>query len=277
MIEKHSFRPHPGAPIQPKDSKRADSAQHSPWQNHLLAALPPEVYERLLPDLEPAPLPLGRTVHAAGERDKYVYFLTAGIVSRFYTIEDGASTDYAVTGSEGAIGVGCFLGDEGSSSQAVVVSTGHAYRLRADLLKKEFEHGGPLPLLLMRYLLAVIAQAGQIAVCTRHHSLEQQLCRWILSCLDRLPSNDLIMTQELISHMLGVRREGVTEAAGNLQKLGIVHYARGHIAVLDLPLLNAHACECNGVVRREYARLLPAEKSIGNAGVCGHAKPVARS
>ena len=267
MTKEHSIRPYPEAPIRWEGSKPGDSAEHSPRQNYLLAALPLAIYERLLPDLEPVPLPLGRTVHGAGERDKYAYFLTAGIVSRFYTIENGASTDYAVTGSEGAIGVGCFLGGEGSSSQAVVVSTGHAYRLRADLLKREFEHGGPLPLLLMRYTLALIAQAGQIAVCTRHHSLEQQLCRWLLSCLDRLPSNDLIMTQELISQMLGVRREGITGAAGHLQKLGILRYARGHIGVLDLPLLNAHACECNGVIRQEYARLLPAGKSIGNAGV----------
>ncbi|MEO8007961.1 MAG: Crp/Fnr family transcriptional regulator [Betaproteobacteria bacterium] len=216
-------------------------------------------------------MPLGRTVHAAGERDKYVYFLTAGIVSRFYTTENGTSTDYAITGSEGAIGVGCFLDGEGSSSQAVVLSTGHAYRLLADLLKNEFEHRGRLPFLLMRFLLALVAQAGQVAVCTRHHILEQQLCRWILTCLDRLPSNDLIMTQELISNMLGVRREGVTWAAGHLQKLGILHNARGHIAVLDLPLLNAYACECNEVIRQEYARLLPAEKSIGNAAVYGHA------
>jgi CRP-like cAMP-binding protein len=254
--ERHLFRPYPGAPGALKDRERAGAASHSPRQNHLLAALPLEDYERLLPDLESISLPLGLTVHGVGDWDKYVYFLTAGIISRFYTTENGATSDYAVAGSEGAVGIGSFLGGKGSSSQAVVVNAGHAYRLRADLLKKEFEHGGTLPLLLLRYALALIAQAGQIAVCTRHHIVEKRLCRWILSCLDRLPSNELIMTQELIADMLGVRREGVTEAAGHLQAAGVINYSRGKITVLDRPKLEAQVCECYAVVKREYDRLL---------------------
>jgi CRP-like cAMP-binding protein len=268
ITECHSIRPRPWAPRLSRDSKLAVSAERMPRQNHLLAMLPLEVYGRLLPDLQPVPLPLGRILHGARERENYVYFLTAGIVSRFYTTQKGVSTDYGVVGSEGAIGIGSFLGDEGlsgegSSSKTVVVSAGYAYRLRADLLKKEFEHGGPLPLLLMRYALALVAQAGQIAVCNRQHNLEQQLCRWFLKCLDRSSSNELAMTQEMMSYMLGVRREGVTQAAGQLQKLGIIHYARGHISVIDRSKLETHACECYAVIKREYARLLAAGKLIG--------------
>ena len=241
-----------------RERKRAVFAQHTPSQNHLLSALPLEDYERLLPDLEPVPLPRGWTVQGVGDRQKYLYFLTAGIVSWFYVMENGASAEFALTGREGVIGVASFLGGESTPSQAVVVSTGYAYRLGTDLLKNEFEHDSPLLHLLLRYTHALIAQTGQIAVCNRHHSLEQQLCRWILSSLDRLPSNELAMTQELIAHMLGVRREGVTEAAGKLQKAGLIHYSRGHIAVLDRPQLEARVCECYAVVKREYDRLLPA-------------------
>jgi CRP-like cAMP-binding protein len=214
-------------------------------------------YERLLPDLEPVPLPLGWAVHGAGEREKYLYFLTAGLVSRFYMTENGASTEFALTGSEGVIGVALFLGGESTPSQSVVLSAGYAYRLGADVLKKEFERGGPLPHLLLRYTQALIVETGQTAVCNRHHSLEQQLCRWLLSSLDRSPTGELTMTQELIADMLGVRREGVTEAAGKLQKAGLIHYSRGHIAVLDRHQLEAQACECYAVVKREYDRLLP--------------------
>ncbi len=252
-----SFPSYPEAPFASRARGRVVSAQHTPRQNRLLAALPLEDYERLLPDLEPVSLPLGWTVHSAGDREKYLFFLTAGIVSKFYVTESGASTGFAVTGSEGVIGVASFMGGESTLSQAVVLSAGYAYRLGADLVKDEFKHGGPLPHLLLRYTHALMGQTGQIAVCNRHHSLEQQLCRWILSCLDRLPSNELTMTQEVISDMLGVRREGVTEAAGKLQKAGLIHYSRGRIAVRDRPQLEAKACECYAVVKREYSRLIP--------------------
>ncbi len=258
MSARDSFRPRPETRLASRDGKRAVSAPHAPRQNQLLAALPLENYERLLPDLEPVSLPRGWTVHRAGDREKYSYFLTAGIVSRFYVTQSGASAEFAVTGSEGVIGVASFLGGEGTPSQAVALSDSYAYRLGADVLKNEFEHNRPLSHLLLRYVQALITQTGQIAVCNRHHSLDQQLCRWILASLDRLPSNVLTMTQELIAHMLGVRREGVTEAAGKLQKAGLIHYSRGQIAVLDRPQLEAQVCECYGVVKRAYDRLLPA-------------------
>ena len=275
MSGRDSFQPYPETRFVPIDVRRAPSAQHTPRQNRLLAALPLEDYERLLPDLEPVPLPLGWTVHRAGDRDKYLYFLTAGIVSRFYVMENGASAEFGVTGSEGVIGVASFLGGETTLSQAAVLSAGHAYRLGADLLKTKFKHDGPLPRLLLRYTQALIAQTGQIAACNRHHSLEQQLCRWILSRLDRLPSNELTMTQELISNMLGVRREGVTEAAGRLQKAGLIHYSRGHIAVLDRPRLEAQACECYAVVKQEYDRLLRPENTKTASATLAYRAPVA--
>jgi CRP-like cAMP-binding protein len=257
MSGRDSFQPYPETRFASIGRKRAGFAQHSPGQNLLLAALPLEDYERLLPDLEPVPLPLGWTVHGAGDREKYLYFLTAGIVSRFYVMENGASAHFAVTGSEGVIGVASFLGGEGMPSQAVVLSAGYAYRLQTDVVKNEFKHDGPLAHLLLRYTQALLCQTGQIAVCNRYHSVEQQLCRWILSSLDRVPSNEVMMTQELIADMLGVRRESVTEAAGKLQKAGLIHYSRGHIAVLDRPQLEAQVCECYAVVKREYDRLLP--------------------
>jgi CRP-like cAMP-binding protein len=258
MSGRDSFRPYPETCFASRDGKHAVSRQDTPRQNHLLAALPLEDYERLLPDLEPVPLAQGWTVHRAGNREKYLYFLTAGIVSRVCVMESGASAETAVTGSEGVIGVASFLGGESTPSEAVVLSAGYAYRLGADLVKNEFKHDRPLPHLLLRYTQALISQTGQIAVCNRHHSLEQQLCRWILSGLDRLPSSELTMTQELIADMLGVRREGVTEAAGKLQQAGLIHYHRGHIAVLDRPQLEAQVCECYAFVKREYDRLLPA-------------------
>jgi CRP-like cAMP-binding protein len=257
MLGKHSFRPYPQTRFASSDRERPVSTPQTPRQNRLLAGLPLEDYGRLLPDLEPFPLPSGWTVHRAGDREKYLYFLTAGIVSRFYVTENGASTEFAVTGREGVIGVASFLGGDSTPSQAVVLSAGYAYRLGADLLKSEFEHDGPLPRLLLRYTRALIRQTAQIAVCNRHHSLQQQLARWILSCLDRLPSHELMMTQELIAAMLGVRREGVTEAAGKLQKAGLIHCGRGHIAVLDRPQLEARACECYAAIKRQYERLLP--------------------
>lgn len=265
MSGRDSFQPYPEACFASMRGKQIPYAQPAPRQNRLLAALPLEDYERLLPNLKPVPLPPGWTVHSAGERENYVYFLTAGIVSRFYVMENGPSARLAVTGSEGVIGVASFLGGESTPSQAVVVSAGHAYRLRSDVLHHEIAHDAPLLHLLLRYTLALIAQTAQIAACNRHHSLEQQLCRWLLLSLDRSTGNELSMTQELIANMLGVRREGVTDAAGKLQRAGLIHYSRGHIAVLDRPALEAHACECYAVVKREYDRLLPSENTIGNA------------
>ena len=269
MSGRDSFRPYPETRFASRDWKRAVSAPHTPRQNHLLAALPAEDYERLLPDLEPVPLPLGWTVHRAGDREKYLYFLTAGIVSRFYVTVNGASAEFAVTGNEGVIGVASFLGGESTPSQAVVLSAGYAYRLGADALKNEFMRSSPLRHLLLRYTLALITQSVQIAVCNRHHSLEQQLSYWILSCLDRLPSNELSMTQQQIADMLGVRREGVSAAAGKLQQSGLIHQSRGHIVALDRSQLEARACECYAVVKRENARLLFPENTIANAGVHG--------
>ena len=268
MSGRDSFRPYPETRFASMHGRRAVFAPHTPRHNHLLAALPVEDYERLLPELEPVALPLGWTIHRAGDPEKYLHFLTAGIVSRCYVTQSGASAEFAVTGSEGVIGVASFLGGGGTPSQAVVVSAGYAYRLRADLLKNEFEHDGPLTRVLLRYTQALIAQTGQMAVCNRHHSLEQQLCRWILSSLDRMPSNELTVTQERIAEMLGVRREGVTEAAGKLQEAGLIHYSRGHITVLDRPQLEARACECYGVVKQEYDRLLTQENTIGVGGTC---------
>jgi CRP-like cAMP-binding protein len=269
MSGRDSFRPYSEAHFASGSRKRAASALHTPRQNRLLAALPLGDYERLLPDLEPVSLPPGWTIHGAGEREEYLYFLTSGIVSRFCLAENGESAEFAVTGREGVIGVASFLGGESTPNQAVVLSAGYAYRLAADLVRSEFEHDGPLPQLLLHYTLALIAQTGQIAVCNRHHSLEQRLCRWILSSLDRLPSDELKITQELIADMLGVRRESVTEAAGKLQKAGLIHYSRGHITVLDRPQLEAQACECYAVVKREYDRLLRPDDTIGDVGVQG--------
>ncbi len=265
MLQGDSCRPFPEARFASRDRKRVVSAPQTPRENHLLAALPLKDYERVPPYLEPVPLPLGWIVHRAGDREKYLYFLTAGIVSRFYVTGNGASAEFAVTGREGVIGVASFLGGESTPSQAVALSPGYAYRLAAELLKSEFERDGPLPRLLLRYTQALIAQTGQIAVCNRHHSLEQRFCRWILSCLDRLPSNELTMTQELIADMLGVRRESITEAAGELQEAGLIHCRRGHIAVLDRRQLEAQVCECYAVVKREYGRLLSGHRQAEDA------------
>ena len=226
-----------------------------PTKNHLLAALPPADYQRLLPHLESVFLPLGWAVYEAGTRMSYVFFPTEGIVSLLYVMEDGASAEIAITGNEGLIGISLFMGGETTPSRAIVQSAGHAYRLRADFLKKEFERGGELQHLLLRFTQALITQMAQTAVCNRHHTVEQQLCRWLLLSLDRLPSNEISMTQELIANMLGVRREGVTEAAGHLQKAGLIHYSRGHIKVLDRPQLEQRVCECYYVVKQETDRL----------------------
>jgi CRP-like cAMP-binding protein len=229
----------------------------TPRQNRLLAALPLADYERLQPHLFPVPLPLGWTVYGAGDRQRFLYFLTAGIVSRISVTQSGESAEVAVTGNEGVIGIAAFLGGESTTGVALVTSPGYAYRLEVSLLKDEFQYGRPLANLLLRYTQALIVQTGQMAACNRHHSVEQRLCVWMLSCLDRLPANELSMTQELVSHMLGVRREGVTQATGALERAGLIRCSRGHIFVLDRALLEARVCECYAVVRREYERLFP--------------------
>jgi CRP-like cAMP-binding protein len=238
------------------------STPASPRQNRLLDALPEAEYEQLLPDLEPAPLPLGKVLYESGEEQSHVYFPTDAIVSLRYVMENGASAEIAVVGNEGIVGIALFMGGETMPNRAVVQSAGHAYRLKGPVLKRELARFGArrdstLQPLLLRYTMALVTQMAQTAVCNRHHSIDQQLCRWLLLSLDRLPSDELDMTQELIANMLGVRREGVTEAAGRLQSAGLIRYSRGHIKVLDRPGLEARVCECYEVVRREFERLLP--------------------
>ncbi|PSS58795.1 Crp/Fnr family transcriptional regulator [Pseudomonas sp. BBP2017] len=227
-----------------------------PLQNCLLAALPIEVQERLIPQLELVVLPLGKVVYESGDSLQYVYFPTDAIISLLYVMEDGASAEISVVGNEGLVGIAVFMGGESTPSRAIVQSAGHAYRLAGQRLKSEFNRHGEMMQMLLRYTQALITQMAQTAVCNRHHSIDQQLCRWLLLSLDRLPSNQLIMTQELIANMLGVRREGVTEAAGKLQKLGVIEYSRGHIEVLDRAKLEALSCECYAVVKKETDRLL---------------------
>src|SRR6267142_1894061 len=214
---------------------------HSPGQNYLLAALPVGESKRLYPDLELVPLPLGEVLYESGDQLQYVYFPTASIVSLLYVMADGASAEIAVVGNEGIIGIALFMGGETMPNRAVVQSAGYAYRLKGQLLKQEFNRAGELQHLLLRYTQALLTQMSQTAVCNRHHSVDQQLCRWLLLSLDRLPSNELTMTQELIANMLGVRREGVTEADGKLQSAGLITYSRGHITVIDRPGLEARA------------------------------------
>ncbi len=229
----------------------------SPRQNHLLAALPPNDYERLAAHLELVPMKLGEVLYESGVQLRYVYFPTTSILSLLYVMEDGASAEIAIVGNEGILGISLFMGGESTPSRAVVQSAGHAFRLKAALLKNEFGRFGPTMHLLLRYTQALITQMAQTAVCNRHHSVDQQLCRWLLLSLDRLQTNELSMTQELIANMLGVRREGVTEAAGKLQDVGLISYRRGRITVLDRPGLEARSCECYQVVKTEFDRLLP--------------------
>jgi len=233
------------------------SDQHSPRENHLLDALPGDVYERMLRNLESVDMPLGKVLYESGEALRYVYFPTDCIVSLLYVMENGSPAEIAVIGNEGIVGLALFMGGETTPNRAVVQSAGHAYRLSSALVKQEFGLNGPLLRLLLRYTQALITQMSQTAVCNRHHSLDQQLCRWLLLSLDRLSGNHLVMTQELIANMLGVRREGVTEAAGNLQQAGLIAYQRGHITVLDRPGLEKRVCECYQVVKQEFERLLP--------------------
>jgi CRP-like cAMP-binding protein len=229
----------------------------TPKHNYLLAALPAADYERLLPHLDLVRLPLGWVVYESGSEQRHVYFPTTGILSLLSVVADGSSAEIAVVGNEGMVGVALFMGGDTTSSRAVVQGAGVGYRLRSGVLKDEFERGQDLQHLLLRYTQALITQMAQTAVCNQLHSLDQQLCRWLLISLDRLPSNELNMTQDLIANMLGVRREGVTVAAGHLQSAGLIHYSRGKIIVLDRPKLEARACECYAVVKREYDRLLP--------------------
>jgi CRP-like cAMP-binding protein len=226
-------------------------------KNHLLAALPAVELARISDDIKLAPMPLGHVLYEPGDEMQHVYFPTTTIVSLLYVMENGSSAEIAIVGNEGIVGISLFMGGETTSNRAVVQSAGHAFRVRSMLLKDEFFRAGPFQRLLLRYTQALITQMGQTAVCNRHHSVEQQLCRWLLMSLDRLGSNELTMTQELISNMLGVRREGVTESASKLQKLGLIEYHRGHIKVLDRPALEAHCCECYQVVKTEFERLLP--------------------
>jgi CRP-like cAMP-binding protein len=241
----------------------------SPRQNHLLSMLPEAETVRLLPNLELVPMELGKAVYESGDVLDHVYFPTNAIVSLLYVMEDGASAEIAIVGNEGIVGIALFMGGETMPNRAVVQSAGQAYRMKGQLLRQEFNRGGALQHLLLRYTLALLTQMAQTAVCNRHHSVDQQLCRWLLLSLDRLPANELSMTQELIANMLGVRREGVTEAAGKLQSAGLIRYSRGVITVLDRPGLEARVCECYGVVRQEFLRLLPdvMEKELGALGV----------
>jgi CRP-like cAMP-binding protein len=236
-------------------SPKTASVPHIPQQNHLLAALSPAESERLYPHLRLVKMPLGKALYEPGDTLRNVFFPVDCIVSLLYVLESGASAEISVVGNEGLIGVALFMGGETTPSRAIVQSAGHAYRLDGQRLKDEFHRNGGLQLLLLRYTQSLITQMAQTAVCNRHHSVDQQLCRWLLLSLDRLASNELVMTQELIANMLGVRREGVTEAAGKLQKLGAIRYSRGHITVLDRPKLEQLCCECYSVVKRESDRI----------------------
>jgi CRP-like cAMP-binding protein len=233
------------------------ASQRAPEQNHLLAALSPAARERIYPHLQCVPMPLAKVLYESGDVLRHVYFPANSIVSLLYVLENGASAEIAVVGNEGLIGVALFMGGETTPSRAIVQSAGHAYRLIGARLKEEFHRNGEMQILLLRYTQALITQMAQTAVCNRHHSVDQQLCRWLLLSLDRLSDNHLTMTQELIANMLGVRREGVTEAAGKLQKLGAIEYSRGRITVLDRPKLESLCCECYAVVKKETDRLKP--------------------
>ena len=252
-------KPYPGTPaVAPEAEYRpfALSSLQGPAQNHLLAALPPADFERLAPELELVPMPLGEILYQPGRPIRHAYFPTTAIVSLHYVMESGASAESAGVGNEGVVGVSLFMGGNTTPSSAVVHTAGHGYRLASGLLKQEFDRGGLLQHLLLRYTQALITQVTQTAVCNRHHSVEQQLCRWLLTTLDRFPARELVMTQELVASMLGVRREGITESAGKLQLAGFIRYRRGHIAVLERTGLESRTCECYAVVKKEMARLL---------------------
>ena len=232
------------------------SSLAAPNLNHLLAALPAVELDRLAAHLQPVSMQLGDILYEPGEQLQYAYFPTTAIVSLHYVIESGVSAEIAGVGNEGVVGISLFMGGDTTPSSAVVQTAGHAYGLPRHFLKREFDRGGPLQRLLLRYTQALITQMAQTAVCNRHHSIEQQLCRWLLVTLDRVPSGQLVMTQELVASMLGVRRESITEAAGKLQQAHVIRYRRGHIAVLDRTGLEGRSCECYGVVKAEIDRLL---------------------
>jgi len=232
-----------------------------PTENHLLAGLPDAEWQRWLPHLERVEMPLGQVLYESGSTLSHVYFPTTAIVSLLYVMENGASAEIAVVGNEGIVGISLFMGGDSTSSRAVVQSAGLGLRLKAQIMKEDFNRAGPVLHLLLRYTQALITQMAQTAVCNRHHSLDQQLCRWLLLSLDRLQGNELLMTQELIANMLGVRREGVTEGALKLQNAGLIRYARGHISVLDRDGLEKRTCECYEVVKKEYDRLLPQKRA----------------
>ena len=236
--------------------KRATPDAHSPQQNHLLDALPAAERERIYPHLQLVEMPLGKVVHEPGTVHRYAYFPTDCIVSLLYILADGASTEISIVGNDGLVGVALFMGGGTTPRRAVVQSGGYAYRLPGQKLREEFHRNAAIRLLLLRYTQALITQMAQTVVCNRHHTVDQQLCRWLLLSLDRLPANELTMTHELIANMLGVRREGVTGAVGKLQELGVINHSRGHITVLDRPALERLSCECYAVVKRETDRLL---------------------
>lgn len=234
-------------------------ATPNPKQNHLLEAIPEAEWERFASHLAPVSLALGDVIYESGTEQPYIYFPTDSIVSLLYVMEDGASAEIAIVGNEGLVGISLFMGGGTTPSRAVVQSAGYAFRMRAQFVRDEFILAGKVQQLFLRYTQALLTQMGQTAVCNRHHTVDQQLCRWLLMSLDRLSSNELTMTQELIANMLGVRREGVTEAAGKLQRAGLIRYNRGRITVLDRLRLESMSCECYEVVRKEFARLLPSQ------------------
>jgi CRP-like cAMP-binding protein len=232
------------------------SAQHNPRQNHLLATLPEEIFEQISPHLELISMPLGQVLYESGGQLHHVYFPTTAILSLHYILETGASAEIAGVGNEGVLGISILMGGNTTPSRATVQTGGYGYRLKGNLMMAEFNRAGPMMRLMLRYTQALMTQMSQTAVCNRHHSVEQQMCRWLLLTIDRLPSNELTMTQELIASMLGVRREGVTETAGNLQRAGLIKCRRGHITVLDRTGLESLSCECYKVVKKEFHRLL---------------------
>lgn len=236
------------------------SAGNTPDQNHLLAALPAEIFERISPHLELVSMPIGQVLYESGGQLQHVYFPTSAIVSLHYVMENGATAEIAGVGNEGVLGISLFMGGDTTPSRATVQTSGWGYRLKGRVMMEEFDRAGTMMRLMLRYTQSLMTQMSQTAVCNRHHSVEQQLCRWLLLTMDRLPTNELTITQELIAGMLGVRREGITEAAGNLQREGLISYRRGHITVLDRSGLESRACECYNVVKKEHHRLL------GNAG-----------
>ena len=250
----------PAAKKSPK-KKIAKGLHDNPKQNRILAALPAADYERLLPDLEFVPMPLGWTMSESGDHVNFLHFPTTGIVSLIYALEDGSSSEIALVGNEGMVGISIFMGGESMPSNTVVQSAGTAYRLSRKIMKREFALGGQLQHLALLYTQALIAQTSQTAVCNQHHAVEQQLCRWLLMSADRLHQDDLVITQELISHLLGVRRESITQTAGKLKKDGLIAHARGHMTILDRPKLEERVCECYSTVNAEYDRLLPHPKN----------------